>query len=84
MFGNQFNSYLWVNEDPNKWEEFEKFNERAEHSIALGFAFDQEPVKSEMASIANVEKEFGATLKSGAVDPRRLLLNGKKTEICRL
>lgn len=78
MFGNQFNSYLWVNEDPNKWEEFEKFNERAEHSIALGFAFDQEPVKSEMASIANVEKEFGATLKSGAVDPEKIIAKWKE------
>ncbi|MEF7438093.1 ABC transporter substrate-binding protein [Paenibacillus lautus] len=78
MFGNQFNSYLWVNEDPNKWEEFEKFNERAEHSISLGFAFDQEPVKSEMASIANVEKEFGATLKSGAVDPEKIIAKWKE------
>ncbi|MEC0242518.1 ABC transporter substrate-binding protein [Paenibacillus dokdonensis] len=73
MFGNQFNSYLWANEDPNKWEEFQKFNDRAERSIALGFAFNQEPVKSEMASIANVEKEFGASLRSGAVDPEKIL-----------
>lgn len=78
MFGNQFNSYLWVNEDPNKWEEFKKFNERAEHSIALGFAFNQEPVKSEMASLANVEKEFGATLKSGAVDPEKIIAKWKE------
>ncbi|MBT2764275.1 ABC transporter substrate-binding protein [Paenibacillus sp. ISL-20] len=78
MFGNQFNSYLWANEDPNKWEEFKKFNERAEHSIALGFAFNQEPVKSEMASIANVEKEFGASLKSGAVDPEKIIAKWKE------
>ncbi|MED5018589.1 ABC transporter substrate-binding protein [Paenibacillus chibensis] len=78
MFGNQFNSYLWANEDPNKWEEFEKFNQRAEHSIALGFAFNQEPVKSEMASIANVEKEFGATLRSGAVDPEKIIAKWKE------
>lgn len=78
MFGNQFNSYLWANEDPNKWEEFKKFNERAEHSIALGFAFNQEPVKSEMASIANVEKEFGASLRSGAVDPEKIIAKWKE------
>ncbi|MGG4107292.1 ABC transporter substrate-binding protein [Paenibacillus lautus] len=78
MFGNQFNSYLWANEDPNKWEEFKKFNERAEHSIALGFAFNQEPVKSEMASIANVEKEFGASLRSGAVDPEKIITKWKE------
>ncbi|MBJ9987157.1 MULTISPECIES: ABC transporter substrate-binding protein [Paenibacillus] len=78
MFGNQFNSYLWANEDPNKWKEFEKFNERAERSIALGFAFDQEPVKSELASIANVEKEFDATLRSGAADPEKIIAKWKE------
>ncbi|GGG03363.1 ABC transporter substrate-binding protein [Paenibacillus aceti] len=73
MFGNQFNSYLWANEDPNKWEEFQKFNDRSERSIALGFSFNQEPVKSEMASLTNVMKEFEATLRSGAVEPEPLL-----------
>ncbi|MEI0737425.1 DUF3502 domain-containing protein [Paenibacillus sp. JTLBN-2024] len=78
MFGNQFNSYLWANEDPNKWEEFKKFNERSEHSIALGFAFNQEPVKSELASISNVEQEFGSTLRSGAADPEEIIAKWKK------
>ncbi|MDR9854854.1 ABC transporter substrate-binding protein [Paenibacillus sp. VCA1] len=78
MFGNQFNSYLWANEDPNKWEEFKKFNERSEHSIALGFAFNEEPVKSELASIRNVEQEFGATLKSGAANPEEIIAKWKK------
>jgi len=68
MFGNQFNSYLWANEDPDKWEQFSKFNDSAERSIALGFTFDETPVKAEMAAIGNVEKEFGAVLRAGAVD----------------
>jgi len=78
MFGNQFNSYLWVNEDPGKWEEFQKFNDRSERSIALGFSFDQEPVKSEMASIENVKKEFEDTLRSGAVEPEQLIEKWKE------
>ncbi|MCM3042068.1 ABC transporter substrate-binding protein [Paenibacillus motobuensis] len=78
MFGNQFNSYLWVNEDPGKWEEFQKFNDRSERSIALGFSFDQEPVKSEMASIENVKKEFEDTLRSGAVETEQLMEKWKE------
>ncbi|MCC3377274.1 ABC transporter substrate-binding protein [Cohnella sp. REN36] len=68
MFGNQFNSYLWANEDPDKWQQFEKFNESAERSIALGFTFDETPVKAELAAVGNVDKEFQAVLNAGAVD----------------
>ncbi len=68
MFGNQFISYLWSNEDADKWEQFSKFNDSSERSIALGFTFDETPVKAEMAAIGNVEKEFGAVLRAGAVD----------------
>ncbi|OPA81198.1 ABC transporter substrate-binding protein [Paenibacillus selenitireducens] len=78
MFGNQFNSYLWSNEDPKKWELFKAFNDSAERSIALGFAFNQEPVKAELASIANVEKEFDATLRSGAVDAEKIIAKWKE------
>ncbi|MGG1637573.1 ABC transporter substrate-binding protein [Paenibacillus sp. FSL K6-3182] len=68
MFGNQFISYLWANEDADKWEQFEKFNESSERSIALGFTFDEAPVKAEKAAVGNVDKEFQMVLNSGAVD----------------
>ncbi|MFD2331028.1 ABC transporter substrate-binding protein [Cohnella sp. GCM10020058] len=68
MFGNQFNSYLWANEDPDKWAQFEKFNASSEKSLALGFTFDPTPVKSEKAALENVDKEFINVLNSGAVD----------------
>ncbi|MFD2612076.1 ABC transporter substrate-binding protein [Paenibacillus gansuensis] len=73
MFGDQFLSYLWDNEDPNKWEEFRKFNASAKPSIGLGFTFDPEPVKSEMAVLTNVGAEFTAGLETGAVDPEEVL-----------
>ncbi|BBH18789.1 ABC transporter substrate-binding protein [Paenibacillus baekrokdamisoli] len=78
MFGNQFNSYLWANEDKNKWELFKKFNESSERSIALGFTFDQEPVKSELASLANVDKEFTGALATGAVDAEKVIAKWKE------
>ncbi|WP_018757356.1 ABC transporter substrate-binding protein [Paenibacillus terrigena] len=78
MFGNQFNSFLWANEDPQKWEQFQKFNDSAERSIILGFAFNQEPVKAEMAAIENVNKEFEASLGTGAVDAEKTIAKWKE------
>ncbi|KKC49246.1 MULTISPECIES: ABC transporter substrate-binding protein [unclassified Paenibacillus] len=70
MFGDQFKDYLWDNEDPQKWAKFEEFNKSADHSIALGFTFDQEPVKAELASIANVDKEFQPLLNGATLENR--------------
>ncbi|WP_314587705.1 ABC transporter substrate-binding protein [Paenibacillus terrigena] len=78
MFGNQFNAYLWANEDPQKWEQFQKLNDSSERSIILGFAFNQEPVKAEMAAIENVNKEFEASLGTGAVDAEKTIAKWKE------
>lgn len=73
MFGNQFNDYLWANEDPAKWEKFKSFNEKAETSRLLGYNFDQSSVKNEMAAITNVKKEFEPGLVTGTLDPNEIL-----------
>ncbi len=69
MFGNQMNTYLFPSEDPNKWSAFQAFNDQAEKSIALGFAWDSEPVKNEIAALTNVSKQFEDAIISGSVDP---------------
>ncbi|MFC5531437.1 ABC transporter substrate-binding protein [Cohnella yongneupensis] len=73
MFGNQFNDYLWANENPQKWDNFKKFNEAAESSSVLGFIFNPEPVKNEIAAFNNAKKEFEPSLFSGTVDPNEYL-----------
>jgi putative aldouronate transport system substrate-binding protein len=73
MFGNQFLSYLWENEAPDKWEQFKKFNESAKPSLGLGFIFDPSSVKSELAVLNNIRDEFGAALETGSVDPDEVL-----------
>ncbi len=69
MFGNQMNTYLFPNEDPNKWAAFKEFNDQADKSIALGFAWDSEPVKNEVAALVNVSKQYEDAIISGSVDP---------------
>lgn len=73
MIGNQFLDYLKPNESPTKWEDFKKFNETAEVSQTLGFTFDVEPVKTELAAITNIDNQYNNILGSGAADPEPVL-----------
>lgn len=73
MLGNQFINYLWDTEDPDKWKQFIAFNEGAVHSPGLGFIFDGEGVRSEVAAVVNVDKQYVAALESGSVDPAVVL-----------
>jgi putative aldouronate transport system substrate-binding protein len=73
LFGNQFNNYLWASENPNKWDNFKKFNDSAETSKVLGFIFDTANVKSEVAQAGNVSNEFSPGLDTGSVDPDEVL-----------
>jgi len=69
MFGNQFINYLLPTEDPNKWQMFEDYNNAAVPALDLGFIFNSEPVKSEIAATNNVIKQYKEVLDYGAVDP---------------
>lgn len=69
MLGNQFLNYLWDTENPKKWEQFKQFNEDAVISPGLGFVFDGDEVKSEVAAVVNVDKQYLIALESGSVDP---------------
>lgn len=69
MLGNQFLNYIWKTEDPKKWEQFRAFNEGAIQSPGLGFVFDGEAVRSEVAAAVNVDKQYLVALETGAVDP---------------
>lgn len=69
MFANQMNTFLFDNEDPKKWDNFKKFNASAKFSPAVGFSFDPEPVKNEIAAVENTKNEFEAAVSTGTLDP---------------
>jgi putative aldouronate transport system substrate-binding protein len=73
MFGNQFINYLWDNEDPKKWDKFKAYNDAALPLTSLGFNFDPEPVKTEIAACLNVYTEFIPQLETGTADPEELV-----------
>lgn len=68
IFQNQFLNYLWDTEDPNKWEEFEKFNDSARISPILGFVFDPSNVETEIAAINNIMEQY-RQVQQGVIDP---------------
>ncbi|MFC5530679.1 ABC transporter substrate-binding protein [Cohnella yongneupensis] len=73
MFGNQFLNYLQPNEDPQKWDKFKAFNASGKASPAIGFTFDSEPVKSEIAAVVNVNSQYQTALYTGSVDPEEAM-----------
>jgi putative aldouronate transport system substrate-binding protein len=68
MGGSQFLDYLWANEAADKWQKMEAFNNSAKPTLTLGWTFNAEPVKTEIAAVANVGKTYGEPLAEGIVD----------------
>lgn len=56
--GNVFNTYVLPGQPENVWEETKTMNENAKSSPILGFSFNPEPIKMQLASVAKVVKEF--------------------------
>ncbi|MNZ52214.1 Bacterial extracellular solute-binding protein [compost metagenome] len=73
MFGNQFLSYTFKGDDPELWNQMSAFNKGALISKAMGFNFNAEPVKTEVASVTNVQNQYKIALETGTVDPAKIL-----------
>ncbi|MDR0271220.1 ABC transporter substrate-binding protein [Paenibacillus sp.] len=75
--GNMYLTYLHKDEPTDKWDAFQKFNSSAKVAPTFGFNFNTDPVKTEVAAVTNVAKEFIPALYTGSVDPDEYL---KKAE----
>ncbi|MBO0994682.1 ABC transporter substrate-binding protein [Bacillus sp. SD088] len=71
--GNHFILDLYENDPSDKWDKFKEFNDSAEPAPTLGFHFNSDPVRTEIASISNVSKEFYPALATGSVNPEEYL-----------
>jgi putative aldouronate transport system substrate-binding protein len=67
------NSYIWKTEDKDIWDQYKKFNDSAQKSTALGFVFDPEKVKNEVAATQTVITQFNGSLITGTVDPDKYI-----------
>ncbi len=75
QIGNQMLNYTRQGEDPNKYSNYESFNQliAQKQSRLFGFVFDSAPVQNELIALDNVKKEFEDGIKSGQMDPEKNL-----------
>lgn len=59
--------------EQNVWEATRKLNNESPPSVALGFNFNPDLVKTELANVAAVVKELQDPLTAGMVDPETVL-----------
>ncbi|NEW06276.1 ABC transporter substrate-binding protein [Paenibacillus sp. SYP-B3998] len=71
--GNRFITFLDKDDAKDKWDQYKKFNESSYKAPTLGFAFDPEPVKNELAAVRSAANEFNFALWTGSVDPKEFL-----------
>jgi len=73
MFGNTFNAYYADANSAKNQAETAAINAAAAQSVALGFTFNPEPVKNELALVSAVVAEKGTPIFQGHVDPATAL-----------
>ncbi|WP_313561574.1 ABC transporter substrate-binding protein [Ruminiclostridium cellobioparum] len=77
LFANQFNTYIFNSEKfesaTAKWDQFKAYNDSAKASPILGFTFNAEPVKTKVAALTGVKKQFMPGLETGKSDPAVVL-----------
>lgn len=76
--GNHFILKLYENDPEDKWDAFKQFNDASVPAPTLGFYFDTNPVRTEIAAISNVASEFSPALLTGSVDPEEYLPKANK------
>lgn len=73
LFGNTFNAYLLPGQSQQTLDETQDLNMNSKPSPILGFAFNAEPVNTEIAQCTAVVDEFLLSLDTGTVDPEEYL-----------
>jgi len=68
VYGNQFNAYYTDANNLGIWEKTQQMNATAAVSPLLGFAFNPEPIKSELAQVGSVWSEYMVGFMTGTYD----------------
>mgnify|MGYP001171397055 FL=1 len=68
-----FLQYLFKDEPKDKWAKYEEFNKSAIQAPSLGFAFDPQPVLTEIATVKNAWNQYIPALAVGSIDTEKYL-----------
>lgn len=74
QIGSVFNSYLIPGQDDDIWEQTKSINDNAIIDPLIGFNFDREPVRNEMARISAINSEYQPIFQHGLKDPEEALI----------
>lgn len=66
--GNELLGYIWEGNDADIWDQLQQFNDTAQASPALGFAFDNSKVANEISACNNVLAKYAIGLEIGCLD----------------
>ncbi len=69
MFGNQFNAYYLDKAQVGNWEKTATLNKSSTPSLALGFAANTDKIKTEIAQVSALVKQYSLPLQGGRQDP---------------
>jgi putative aldouronate transport system substrate-binding protein len=69
MFGDQFNAYYVDESQVGNWEKTAELNKNSTPSLALGFAANTDKVKTEVAQVSALVKQYSIPLTGGRLDP---------------
>lgn len=61
-YGCQFNAYTRPGQEADVWEQTRAINAAAVPSVLMGFVFDTEPVKNQIAAVSAVDDEYRTQL----------------------
>ena len=77
--GNQYLNYVTDKEDPEKWAKFKVFNDKALPSPLPLFTYNPKAVKTQVASLTAVKKQYVPLLETGKGDPAKYvpIMNAK-------
>ena len=73
LMGNQFLTPHWEGEQADLWDLQKAANDSATKSLALGFTFNNENVKTEAAAVDAVRSEYKMSVENGVGDPETML-----------
>jgi putative aldouronate transport system substrate-binding protein len=73
FIGNNYLANVWQGDPLDLYKQMETWNRAAIVSPAMGFSFDQDPVKTEVAAVQNVVSQYRKSLENGASDPATVL-----------
>ncbi len=76
--GNLFNTYTVEGEPLDKWDEFKKQNSEALRSPLLGLDINTDSIKTELANISNLRKQYEPLLQTGSTDTESTLAEFNK------